>query len=54
MPNLPDPFWLIVGIIAVACVALYPIRRWRQRHHDYGEEADVDEGGEAGHRATPD
>ncbi len=38
MPYPPDPFWLILGFIAVACLALYPIRRWRQRHHDYGED----------------
>jgi hypothetical protein len=37
MPHMGDPFWLIVAFIAIACLALYPIRRWRQRHHDYGE-----------------
>jgi hypothetical protein len=42
MPNLPDPFWLIVGLIAVACVGLYPIRRWRQRHHRYGPDDTTD------------
>lgn len=41
MPHL-DPFWLIVGFIAIACVALYPIRRWRQAHHRY-EPDDSDE-----------
>jgi hypothetical protein len=35
MPTYVDPFWLIVGVIAIACLALYPIRRWRQRHHRY-------------------
>ncbi len=35
---MPDPFLLILGVIAIACVALYPIRRWRQRHHRYGPE----------------
>ncbi len=35
MPDLPDPFWLIVGLIALATIVLYPIRRWRQRHHRY-------------------
>lgn len=36
--GMPDPFWLILGFIAIACLALYPIRVWRQRHHDYGDE----------------
>ena len=35
MPTYVDPFWLIVGCIALACLALYPIRRWRQAHHRY-------------------
>ena len=35
---MPDPFLLILGIIAVACLLLYPIRRWQQKHHRYGNE----------------
>jgi hypothetical protein len=34
--DMPDPFLLILGLTAIACVALYPIRRWRQRNHRYG------------------
>ena len=34
---MPDPFLLIVGIIAIACVLLFPIRMWRRRHHRYGD-----------------
>ena len=32
---MPDPFWLIVGFIAIACVLLFPLRLWmrsRRRH----------------------
>lgn len=36
--TMPDPFFLILGVIAIACLALYPIRIWRQRHHRYGDE----------------
>ena len=39
---MPDPFLLILAVIAIACVVLFPIRMWRQRHHRYGD----DEGGE--------
>ena len=39
---VPDPFLLIVGLIAIACVILFPIRLWRRRHHRYGDEADDD------------
>ena len=42
MPHMGDPFWLIVGLIALACVALYPLRIWRRNHHRYGT------GGEGG------
>ena len=42
MPHMGDPFWLIVAFIAIACLALYPIRRWRQAHHRY-EPDDSDE-----------
>ena len=37
---MPDPFFLILGVIAIACVALYPIRRWRQKHRRYGTDED--------------
>jgi hypothetical protein len=44
MPNPPDPFWLIVGFIAMACLALYPVRQWRRRHHRYGDATDEQDG----------
>jgi hypothetical protein len=25
---MPDPFWLIVALIALACVVLFPVRLW--------------------------
>ena len=37
---MTDPFLLILGAIAVACLVLYPIRRWQQTHHRYGDEQD--------------
>ncbi len=37
---MPDPFLFIVGIIAIACVILFPIRMWRRRRHRYGNEDD--------------
>ena len=37
---MPDPFLFIVGIIAIACVLLFPIRRWRRRNHRYGDGED--------------
>ncbi len=37
---MPDPFLFIVGIIAIACVVLFPIRLWRRRRHRYGTEDD--------------
>ena len=43
MPDPPDPFWLILGFIAVLTVLLFPVRRWRRRHHRYGNEADGDD-----------
>jgi hypothetical protein len=48
---MPDPFLVILGVIAVACVLLYPIRIWRKRHHRYGNEAD--DLGEARYRDPP-
>lgn len=42
MPNPPDPFWLILAVIALACVALFPIRIWRKRRHRYDDEPDGD------------
>lgn len=32
---MPDPL-LILGVIAIACLVLYPVRIWRQKHHRYG------------------
>jgi len=37
---MPDPFLFIVGIIAIACVILFPIRLWRRRQHHYGDDDD--------------
>lgn len=39
---MPDPFLLIVGIIAIACLLLFPIRIWRKQHHRYGDADDTD------------
>lgn len=41
--SMPDPFFLILGLIAIACIILFPIRIWRKRRHRYG--TDDDEGG---------
>jgi membrane protein YdbS with pleckstrin-like domain len=41
---MPDPFLFIVGIIAIACVVLFPIRLWRRRRHRYGTDDDEDDG----------
>ena len=40
---MPDPFLVILAVIALACVVLFPVRIWRKRHHRYGNEADPDE-----------
>lgn len=40
---MPDPFFLILAVIAVACVLLYPLRIWRKKHHRYGNGADADD-----------
>lgn len=40
---MPDPFWLIVGFIAIACVLLFPLRLWmRSRHRRDEDEAGGD------------
>jgi hypothetical protein len=41
---MPDPFLLILGVIAVVCVVLYPLRIWRKNHHRYGNDPDSDDG----------
>jgi hypothetical protein len=38
---MPDPFLLILGVIAILCVVLYPLRMWRLKHRRYGNEADA-------------
>ena len=38
--DMPDPFLAIVGVIALACVILFPIRMWRQKTRRYGNEND--------------
>ncbi|HYI67249.1 MAG TPA: hypothetical protein VEW95_10020 [Candidatus Limnocylindrales bacterium] len=40
---MPDPFLFIVGIIAIACVILFPIRLWQRRRRRYGNE-ETDDG----------
>jgi hypothetical protein len=40
---MPDPFLVIVAVIALACVVLFPVRIWRKRRHRYGNETDPDE-----------
>ncbi len=42
MCAMPDPFLLIVAVIALACVALFPIRMWRRRRHRYGNEEEAE------------
>jgi hypothetical protein len=34
---MPDPFLFIVGIIAIACVVLFPVLMWRRRRR-YGDD----------------
>ncbi len=44
MTAMPDPFFLVLGLIAILCVILFPIRLWQRRRHRYGnEEADAGE-----------
>jgi hypothetical protein len=31
---MADPFWVIMGVIAIACVLLWPIRAWRASRYD--------------------
>ena len=40
MGAMPDPFLFIVGVIAIACVILLPIRLWQRRRHRYGNEGE--------------
>jgi hypothetical protein len=47
---MPDPFLVILGFIAIACVILYPLRLWRQKHRRYGNES---EGGDEVPLAPP-
>jgi hypothetical protein len=37
---MPDPFLLILGVIAIACVILFPIRLMRKRTRRYGTDED--------------
>ena len=41
---MPDPFLVIVAVIAVVCVVLFPLRIWRKNHHRYGNEGDAGDG----------
>ncbi len=39
VPNtMLDPFWLIVGFIAIACVLLFPVRLWVRSRHRHAED----------------
>ncbi|MBA4170425.1 MAG: hypothetical protein H0X68_08465 [Chloroflexi bacterium] len=40
---MPDPFLFILGLIAVACVILFPLRLWRKKHRRYGNESEGDD-----------
>ena len=40
--RMSDPFWLIVGIIAIATILLWPIRMWMLSRYD----RDTDDEGE--------
>ncbi|HUF05984.1 MAG TPA: hypothetical protein VMP86_01210 [Candidatus Binatia bacterium] len=35
---MPDPFHVILGCIALLCIALYPIRRWQRSRRRYGDD----------------
>ena len=43
MPDPPDPFWLILGFIAVLTVVLFPVRLWRRRRHRYDDGSEEDD-----------
>jgi hypothetical protein len=45
MGDMPDPFLLILGFIAILCIVLFPIRLWRLKHRRYGNEGEGDEAG---------
>jgi hypothetical protein len=45
-----DPFWLFVGIAAIACVLLWPIRAWQQSRYARDEQ---EPGGDEAPRAPP-
>ena len=36
--DMPDPFLLIVGCIALLCVVLFPVRMWRRRNRRYEDD----------------
>ena len=40
MCDMPDPFLIIVGVIAVLCVVLFPVRMWQRHRRRYGEDED--------------
>jgi len=39
---MPDPFLVILAVIALACVVLYPLRIWQKRRRRYGSDRDPD------------
>ncbi|HVS64512.1 MAG TPA: hypothetical protein VMT85_13530 [Thermoanaerobaculia bacterium] len=47
---MPDPFLVILGLTAILCVILFPLRMWQRRRRRYGNE---DEDGEEVTPAPP-
>jgi hypothetical protein len=44
MAAMPDPFFLVLGLIAILCVILFPIRLWQRHRHRYGTDEATDAG----------
>jgi hypothetical protein len=44
MTTMPDPFFLVLGFIAILCVILFPIRLWQRSRHRYGSDDGADAG----------
>ena len=49
-PDVSDPFWLILGVIAIACVVLFPLRLWMVARR---RRSDDEDGGDAVPLAPP-
>ena len=39
---MQDPFWLIIGLIAIATIVLWPIRMWIASRYDRGGTDDTE------------